>query len=539
MKIAILYIKENIASTMYEHLESFGRHSQHEVRYVKILSDDITLDLLNLFDVLLIHYSVFLFDDNRCPPEIRLLLVNASAKKIVFIQDEYRRVNDVAENLRLLGIDCLFTCVPKSEIQKVYPKEKLPNLIIKNTLTGYVSETMAKDKNIPGFHERPLDVVYRARKLSAWYGQLCYDKWKIADRFSEDALKHELAVDISSSENDRIYGQDWLDFLKRSKAALGVESGAGVFDFTGEIQRQVEAYEAENPDSSFEDIKKKFFKNEDGKIKLNQISPRCFEYAACKTLMILYEGEYSGILKPWKHYVPLKKDHSNIDDVVCYIRNEEKWKTMTEQAYNDIILNPSYSYKNFIKEFDLTIQNELGIALKNLSVLNKNENIIETYTFNDKARNPIFRTLCFKAISILPKNMAESLEDFLRTLKRSLSKRYKALLYGIKKKNLYFVLMSIRQSFCDELIDILELQSYLRNVQEKLNRNVLTKVVKDETLRMNICFDLEKNDENFAFNKVKKILVNIPNSFLIPQGLRGKKWYVKYPKIIFSCFLEN
>ena len=93
---------------------------------------------------------------------------------------------------------------------------------------------------------------------------------------------------------------------------LGVESGASVFDFTGEIQSKVEQYEKENPGADFYEIRDKFFKKEDGKISLNQISPRCFEAAALKTLMILYEGEYSGILVPWRHYVPLKKDHSNI-----------------------------------------------------------------------------------------------------------------------------------------------------------------------------------------------------------------------------------
>ena len=537
--LAIIYIKENIASTVFDHLNAFAKYSSYDVKYIDILREEINLEILNSFDAIILHYTISVFNDDRLPAALRCLLRETTAKKIVFIQDEYRRVNDVVENLRLLGIDCLFTCVPKNEIQKVYPKEKLPNLIVKNTLTGYVSEAMVSDINIPKFHKRQLDVVYRARKLSAWYGQLCYDKWKIADRFSEDAHKHELAVDISSYESDRIYGQDWLEFLKRSKAALGVESGAGVFDFTGEIQRQVEAHEIENPDDSFENIKEKFFKNEDGKIKLNQISPRCFEYAACKTLMILYEGDYSGILKPWKHYVPLKKDHSNMDDVVYYIRNEEKWKSITEQAYNDIILNPNYSYKNFIKEFDLTIKNELGIEVKNTGLLARDKNTIEPSNFKAQAKNPIFRTLCFKAISILPRSMGISLEGFLRKLKRSLSKRHKTLLYGIKKKNFYFVLMSVRQSFCDELIDILELKSYLRNIQEKLNRDVLTKAVEDDTLKLSICFALEKNEADLVFNKVKKILVNVPHSFLIPQEVRGKKWYVKYPKIIFSCFLEN
>ena len=80
---------------------------------------------------------------------------------------------------------------------------------------------------------------------------------------------------------------------------LGVESGASVFDFTGELQISVEKFVRQYPDATFEEIKAKFLAPYENLIKLNQISPRCFEAAALRTVMVLYVGDYSGILKPW------------------------------------------------------------------------------------------------------------------------------------------------------------------------------------------------------------------------------------------------
>ena len=72
-------------------------------------------------------------------------------------------------------------------------------------------------------------------------------------------------------------------------------------------QISVEKFVRQYPDATFEEIKVKFLAPYENLIKLNQISPRCFEAAALRTVMVLYVGDYSGILKPWRHFVPLEK----------------------------------------------------------------------------------------------------------------------------------------------------------------------------------------------------------------------------------------
>jgi hypothetical protein len=99
-----------------------------------------------------------------------------------------------------------------------------------------------------------------------------------------------------------------------------------------------------------------FLQTYEGKIRLNQISPRCFEAAALGTVMVLYEGEYSGILKQGRHYISLKKDFSNFDEVVELMKDNKALQEMADRTREEIALNPRYSYQSFIENFDAVVQ---------------------------------------------------------------------------------------------------------------------------------------------------------------------------------------
>ena len=50
-------------------------------------------------------------------------------------------------------------------------------------------------------------------------------------------------------------------------------------------------------------------------IDLRTISPRHFEAAAFRVCQVLFEGRYAGVMEPMRHYIPLRKDFSNFDEV--------------------------------------------------------------------------------------------------------------------------------------------------------------------------------------------------------------------------------
>jgi hypothetical protein len=356
------------ANTISDHIFAFTKFSRHHVLFlqnVRAVFGDLggraptfpkSIELAR-FDVLVIHYTCYLPGDSHFDAKAREAVRAYRGLKVLLIQDEYRQINLIHERIRELGIDVLFTCVPEGEIEKVYPDAALPGLVKVNTLTGFVPESLLK-KKVPPIATRRTHVGYRARKVPYWLGALGVEKWRIAPQFRDAVAGSGLRLDISYEEADRIYGRGWLKFVKSCKCTLGVESGASVFDFTGEIQRAVDEYVARKPDATFEEVQEAILAPHEGRIILNQISPRCFEAAALRTAMILFEGEYSGVLEPWRHYIPLKKDFSNIAEVVAAVRDDARLQELVDRTYKEIACNSLYSYNHFINEFDGIIESQ-------------------------------------------------------------------------------------------------------------------------------------------------------------------------------------
>jgi len=71
---------------------------------------------------------------------------------------------------------------------------------------------------------------------------------------------------------------------------------------------------------------------------------------------VLVEGAYSGILKPQLHYFPLKRDFSNLDDVLEKIKNPQVMEEMSERAYDDIYISKKYSYQTFALRIEQAIE---------------------------------------------------------------------------------------------------------------------------------------------------------------------------------------
>ncbi len=339
------------AATVIDHIEAIRRWSRFDV-FVLPMHGDLPDELdLDAFDGLVIHYNVVMSVDTYLSPLARWRIARFGGTKAAFIQDEYRFVNRTVSVLRTLGIDVLFTCVPEDQVPLVYARDALPGLRTVSVLTGYVAPQLLTRPIVP-YDARPVDVGYRARRLPPWLGRLGMEKAAIADRFAADAPAHGLRVDLSTAEEDRLYGEAWLDFLGHCKATLGVESGASVFDFDGSIEERSRAFLAAHPGATFEELHHNVLAEVDGRIRLNQISPRCFEAAAVGTLMVLYPGDYSGVLVPWRHYIPLEKDHRNMGEVVEAIRDPATWERITAQARSEVAENPRYSFEAMVETMD-------------------------------------------------------------------------------------------------------------------------------------------------------------------------------------------
>jgi hypothetical protein len=348
------------AATVTEYLDALHNFSRHQVYEISMLHHFPARIDLDRFDAVITHYSLSIGPLLRhyLGPDLVAKLKAYKGLKAAFLQDEYREIGTYWKHINELGLDVLFSCVPEHEIPKVYPPERVPNLRVVNVLTGYVPEALIECDVAP-VAERPIDIGYRTRKMPYWLGRLGYEKWMIADEFARRAANTDLVLDLSYKEGERFYGEAWTAFVASTKAVLGCESGASIIDFDGQLERRVEDYIARYPEATYDDVHDRFLIPYEGSLELHQLSPRCFEAAALRTPMVLFEGNYSGILKPDRHYIPLKKDFSNFDEVVARLHDHQGLQEIADRTYREVALDPRLGYPAFIAKVDDTIEQEV------------------------------------------------------------------------------------------------------------------------------------------------------------------------------------
>lgn len=348
------------AATVTEYLDSLLNYSKHNVFEISMLHHFPGRIDLDRFDVIITHYSLSIGPllHHYLGNDLVERLKRFKGLKVAFLQDEYREIQTYWKHINELGVDLLFSCVPEREIQKVYPSSQVPGLRVVNVLTGYVSENLIQ-KRVPSIAERTIDVGYRTRKTPYWLGRLGYEKWQISEEFERRAAGSGLALDLSVKEGERLYGEAWANFVASCRVMIGVESGASIIDFDGKLEHVVEDYVGKNPGVSFEEVFDRFLLPYEGSLELHQISPRCFEAAALRTPMVLFEGNYSGVLIPGRHFVVLKKDFSNFEEVVAKIKDHAYLQSLADRTYQEVALNPKWSYRAFVEQVDRRIEEEV------------------------------------------------------------------------------------------------------------------------------------------------------------------------------------
>ncbi len=344
-----------IASNVLEHIDSFKNHSRFkvwavnvELGFPKVLRD-------YEFQVIVLHYSLFGWLPFPLSKEyLEYLAESEDSYKIAFFQDEYRYWPERSDLLNRYKFDCVYTCIEPAYFKDTYQRyTKVPKLF--TYIPGYVSDDMvklAREVTRPD-RERTIDIGYRGRQSYHYMGRGGREKHEIGSRFRELASGLGFKLDIETEEHKRIYGRQWLEFLANCRAVLGVEAGVSIFDIDNVIYPQYQTMVAENPKITFDEVYSRLlFQYEDKGVYYRTVSPRAFEAAAVRACQILYEGNYSGILKPMVHYIPLKKDFSNFDQVIAMYCDESFRRELADNAYRDLIASGQYSYRQFINTFD-------------------------------------------------------------------------------------------------------------------------------------------------------------------------------------------
>ncbi len=315
---------------------------------------------LDAFAVLMVHNSVAYNPANVISLDALTArkFADFPGVKVLFKQDENHRFRETASVIGQMRFDLVLTCLPTSEREKIYPRDVVgADVRFEQMLTGYVTPAL-RSQFFQGEDTgaRSIDIGYRGSLQPLEFGRLCYEKRQIGDEVVRRVSDKDFKLDISSRWEDRFGGDAWFSFLSSCKCILGVESGASIFDLSGDLERRIQAFvEANGPVSEDVAYCESFLDalaDLEGNVAYNQISPRHFEAAACGALQIMYPGEYSGIFLPGRHYVALERDFSNLEQALEVAMDPVLRSEMVKRTFDEVILNQEYWIETFVRRLD-------------------------------------------------------------------------------------------------------------------------------------------------------------------------------------------
>ena len=389
-------------SSARDHLQCFRDHGGHDCIYLNLAVRSVPRWMLDApIDLVIFHTSFLCTRWNRSRfsgfVERAAPLRSIVAPKIAIPQDDFINVDLLSDFIRQFGIEWVFTPANEHDWATIYADVDRDRVKLQTVLTGDLSEQAVRDADsfARPVDNRPLDIGYRAWRAGPALGRHGILKTRIAEEFSRAAPQCDLNIDISQHEEDTLYGDDWYRFLQSCKYTIGVEGGASLLDVDGSVHERTAAFLETHSEATFEEVEEACFPRLDGNIDLFVITPRHLEACVTRTGQILIEGRYNDILVSGRHYLPLKRDFSNLDEVLEAVRSDEGRASMVEQAHKDIVASGSYSYRSFV---DLVVSASLGDVEDRCPPLDTTlKNKIEAYEKNSwrlvRGREALKKTL--------------------------------------------------------------------------------------------------------------------------------------------------
>ena len=363
-------LRDSVETQIY----CWRRYSKYRVIYINV-AFGVPWTLLRHVRIAGIIYHTF-FLGARWTPEIFeqkaglcAPLASLEVPKIAIPQDEFIHTDMLAEFLARQRVTHLLTCAEEPEWKQIYGRHlDFSRVAVKTVLTGYIDEATKRrvDALKQAGKARRADIGYRAWKVAYWLGEHGQRKIRVADVIGEAARRRGLKMDSSVQARDTLLGDDWFRFLLDCRATLGVEGGASLLDRDGSVKKAVETYTKDHPAADFHETREACFQNRDGEFGLACLSPRHLEACLTETCQILIEGQYNGVLRPWEHYIPVRKDFADVDKALDAFADHELVSRMVRKAYTDVVESGQWSYRAFVRECEADILD--GVALPRMNL---------------------------------------------------------------------------------------------------------------------------------------------------------------------------
>ncbi|MFA5794779.1 MAG: glycosyltransferase [Candidatus Brocadiia bacterium] len=321
------------------------------------------------------------------------VLMRRKGKLLVFVGNEFNNppplvgMKDRRLLLRKIMPDYIGTQLPQDVGRKYYDDIVGPRIIS-------IPHALNPERFFPVLKqsERKIDIGTRSARYYPFLGD--NNRIEIMEFFLKQKFNPPLTIDISFDKASRLSPLGWAEFLNKCKGTISTETGSYYLerdDATaikiaeyirskcGRIQKlsissTKHKYSSLIPEFikswvklafkltsirkayfgdiyysiAFDEIFDIFFKNYSNPFHGKGISSRHFDAIGTKTCQIMFPGRFNDILVADRHYIALKRDFSNIDDVLARFRDQDYRIKMTDAAYEHIM--SAHTYRHRINE---------------------------------------------------------------------------------------------------------------------------------------------------------------------------------------------
>ena len=265
-------------------------------------------------------------------------LKDRKGKLVVFVGNEYCLMPEKIGFIKDVEADFVASQLPSEAASWLYSdcaKSTVLSIPHALNLRAYYS-----------YHEnrfRKTDIGFIGDKYGYSIGDV--ERTKVAEYFDRCDSPHDLVKDIRIGRKLRLTKKLYVDFLNSIRCTIGAESGTYYLEKRDSTQKKVDAFLSQYPKATFEEVFEQFFKDYTNPINGKAISSRHFEPIGTKTCQALVEGYYNGVLKADVHYICLKKDYSNIQDVIDRIKDRGYVQKLVDDTYEYAAESHTYAHR--------------------------------------------------------------------------------------------------------------------------------------------------------------------------------------------------
>jgi hypothetical protein len=349
-KVLVIHaLRPTSRQTTIDHLLSFREHLPHaDVQYLHF-QQPLPKDLGEVSpDLMIVNYDFLNYRFSPLWPFIKRRhkdIADRAGKVVAIAQDDFWANKLLDDWCMDWDVDRILTPIDNDR-EVLYPRS-IKTREFRTGLTGYVkSGPVPETKPLA---ERSIDLGQRVRDMPPHLGRLAQAKARQAVVMADAARTAGFIVDVSTKVEDSFIGTPWFDFLSSCKFTVGMKGGASLHDPRGLIHTKVQSYRVRHPDATFDEIEQHCFKGKDLKYEFTAISPRLFESAMAGTCQILQREDYLGVLEPWRDYIPLEADYSNMNEVLEAMKDLDRCQQIVENAKIALIDSKFFDYSRLVE----------------------------------------------------------------------------------------------------------------------------------------------------------------------------------------------